>query len=92
MSGHLSPPAPGVNRLPVVLCLLVYGSWINTLYFFIKGKGCLQLVKQDGNAVFHQKSSTNNSKIMFKKPLKCPFQMKNQSAGMNIKHGQKPRY
>lgn len=59
------------------------------LYFLIKGKGCLQVVKQNGNAVFHQKSSANNSKMMFRKPLKCPFQMKNQSAGMDMKQAQK---
>lgn len=38
---------------------------------------------------FHQKCFVNNNKIMFKKPLKCPFQMKNQSAGKNIKRAQK---
>ena len=65
------------------------GSWINMLYFLIKGKGCLQVVKQNGNAVFHQKSSANNSKMMFRKPLKWPFQMKNQSAGMDMKQAQK---
>lgn len=74
---HLPPQAPGVNRLPVALHWLGFGRWINTFCFFRKGKGCLQVLKQNGNVVFCQEHFMNNNKIMFKKLLKCPFQTKN---------------